>query len=70
MYSSGSETSHFLVSLLPTPLAATLSQKRFKTDGLVMKQLLVAGPKHALTNGNITPICSDMGAFVSMQVKL
>ena len=70
MYSSGSDTNHFLVSLLPTPLAATFSQKRLRMEGLVMKQPLVVGPRHALTNGNITPICNDMGAFVSMHVKL
>ena len=63
MYSSGSETNLFLVLLLPTPLAATFSQKRFKTDGLIMKQSLVVGPKHALTNGNITPICREYGSI-------
>ena len=59
MYSSGSETNLFLVSLLPTPLAATFNQKRFKTDGLVMKHPRVVGPRHAFTKGSITPICNE-----------
>ena len=55
MYSSGSDTNLFLVSLLPTPLAATFSQNKLRTEGLVMKQPLVLGPKQALTNGSMNP---------------
>ena len=69
MYSSGSETNLFLVSLFPTPLAATFNQKRFNTDGLVMKHPHVVGPRHALTKGSITPICNEIGALVSLQVR-
>ena len=69
MYSSGSETKRLRVSLFPTPLAATLSQNRFNTDGLVMKHPRVVGPKQALTKGNITPICKEMGELISLHVR-
>ena len=47
MYSSSSETSLFLVSLLPTPLGAMFNQKRFKTEDLVRKLPNVDGPRQA-----------------------
>ena len=69
MYSSRSETKRLRVSLFPTQLAATLSQNRFNTDGLVMKHPRVVGPKQALTKGNITPICKEMGELISLHVR-
>ena len=50
MYSRGSDTSLFQVSLLPTPLATTFSQNKLRTDGLVIKHPLVVGPRHTLGN--------------------
>ena len=69
MYSRGSETNLLRVSLLPTPLAAMFNQKILRTEGLVRKQLLVLGPKQALTKGSITPICSEIGELVSSHVN-
>ena len=60
MYSSGSETKRLRVS---TPLAATLSQNRFNTDGLVMKHPHVVGPKQALTKGK------EMGELISLHAR-
>ena len=54
-----------LVTLLPTPDAATFIQNRFKTEGHVKKWPLVRGPKQADTKGSTTPMCNSMGAFVS-----
>ena len=55
-YSKGSVINLCLVTLLPTPDAATLIQKRFKTEGLVRKCPFVFGPKQADTKGRTTPI--------------
>ena len=70
MYSRGSEIRHFLVSLFPTPLEATLSQNKLSTDGIVKKHPRVVGPRQANTNGSITPICKGTGEFVSIHVRL
>ena len=70
IYSSGSETSLFLISLFPTPLVATFNQKRIKTDGLVRKLPYVDGLRQAATKGSITPICREIGEFVSLHVRL
>ena len=59
-----------LVTLLPTPDAATFIQNRFKTEGCVKKWPLVRGPKQADTKGSTTPMCNSMGTFFpSTQVR-
>ena len=70
MYSRGSEIRRFLVSLFPTLLAATFSQNKFSTNGLVKKHQQVVGSRQADTNGSITPICKGTGEFVSIHVRL
>ena len=57
------------ISEMVMPLAATFSQNKFSTDGLVMKFPPVVGPRHTATNGSITPICRVIGELVSLQVK-
>ena len=64
MKSRDSEIKQCHVTLLPTPLATTFIQNKFRTVGLVRNKPLVLGPKHADTYGNTMPMCSSMGALV------
>ena len=70
MYSKGSDMKGCLVTLLPTPDAATFIQNRFKTEGRIKKWPLVRQPKQADTKGSTTPMCNSIGAFVSFHTSL
>ena len=59
-----------LVTLLPTPDAATFIQNRFKTEGCIKKWPLVRGPKQADTKVVQLPCVTQWAhLFPSTQVR-